>query len=423
MYEYINMDMSMGMDMNMNIRRSIGLENVNLYALFFIVFVTIMILFYGYVKVKYRFWSIQPVFHAYNILYWMRPPGLIENRFPKKNKFVNTRDIFFRDFSTVSKDTIQESVSLIQNHYLKLKDAHYYPEESNFIPYFRGHNDPSFLSTYFYQDHLKNKEIIGTMTTRPLSIRLFNKQTKIYYVDHLCVHGGYRNKGYAPELIQTHNYHQCHANPKIMCSLFKKETDLTGIVPLTIYTTYGFNITTWKQNYRLHSSIQLLEVSKKNIHILHEFLREMMLKEDKFSCFIMPSIGNIQSLIETQNIFVYMGMQNGNVLSTYFFRRSCLTYQEKKGSIECFCTIQNMEHKQREDMLFVYMFSEALKRVIRREKKYSIHYLLLENNSDTKEILINIRLKYEPEFESPTAYYLYNYGVRPIEEFRVCIIN
>ena len=46
-----------------------------------------------------------------------------------------------------------------------------------------------------------------------------------------------------------------------------------------------------------------------------------------------------------------------------------------------------------------------------------------ENNSDTKEILVNIMTKYNPLFETPTAYYLYNYGVRPVEEFRVCIIN
>ena len=71
--------------------------------------------------------------------------------------------------------------------------------------------------------------------------------------------------------------------------------------------------------------------------------------------------------------------------------------------------------------MFVYIFSEALKRLLKEMK--NIRYLLIENNSDTKEILVNIMTKYNPLFETPTAYYLYNYGVRPVEEFRVCIIN
>jgi len=389
--------------------------DLNVYSFLVFLIIILIILSYAYIKIKYRFWSIQPVFHIYNIYYWVFPPGLIDHKLPEKNKFVNTSNILFRDFSVSSKKMIKYTTNLIQDHYLKIKDAHYNPKEKNIVPYFKGHSDPCFLSTYFYKDPLDNKEIVGTMTSRPLFIKLYKQKMNVYYVDHLCVHSGYRKKGIAPELIQTHNYFQCRANKKIPCSLFKKETDLTGIVPLTIYKTYCFDMKDWKQNYKLHDSIQVIEISSKNIHLLYDFLNKIM-DSNKFACFIMPSLGNIQSLIESKNIFVYISLQKGEILSVYFFRDSSLTYN-KVGVIECFCTISNIN----DNHMFVYMFSEALRKLMKEIK--SIRYLLLENNSDTKEIVVNIMSKYKPSFESPTAYYLYNYGVRPIEEFRACIIN
>ena len=397
-------------------------SGLSIYSSILLIIIILIIVTYGYIKVKYRFWSMQPVFHVYNMLYWIRPPGLIDYQLPIQNRYVNRNNISFYDFSIVEQSTIDVSTKLIQEHYLKVKDAHYNPKVNNIVPYFQGHQDPCFLSTYVIKDLLGEKETIGTMTSRPLHVYLYGKKMSVHYVDHLCVHRGHRNKGIAPELIQTHNYYQCRANPKIMCSLFKKETDLTGIVPLTIYKTYCFDMNMWKQKVTLHSSIQIVEVNKRNIHILHDFLKHMILATDKFSCFIMSSIGNILRLIETKNIFVYIALQKDNILSAYFFRDSSLTYDDE-GVLECFCTLNNVDSikSSKNSDIFVYMFSHALKKVCAEKK--DMRYLLIENNSDTKEILVNIMMKYVPMFESPTAYYLYNYGVRPIEEFRVCIIN
>ena len=46
---------------------------------------------YLYVKVKYKFWSIQPVFHIYNLKYWLWPPGIIQHKMPPKTKYYNWR--------------------------------------------------------------------------------------------------------------------------------------------------------------------------------------------------------------------------------------------------------------------------------------------------------------------------------------------
>ena len=55
--------------------------------LFLITIVSFRILYILYFKFKYKFWSRQPVFHTYNLWYWINPPGIIEQIIPKIDKF------------------------------------------------------------------------------------------------------------------------------------------------------------------------------------------------------------------------------------------------------------------------------------------------------------------------------------------------
>ena len=69
-----------------------------LYALFIII-----------CKVKFRFWSIQPVFHFYNLYYWFSPPGIIQHDIPKSGgKYYDPYVEFstFQQHSTEKKRTI-----------------------------------------------------------------------------------------------------------------------------------------------------------------------------------------------------------------------------------------------------------------------------------------------------------------------------
>ena len=57
------------------------------YILFFTT-LTIFII-YIYIRLKYGFWAVQPVFHVYNLLYMFKPPGIINDLLPEKNKYTN----------------------------------------------------------------------------------------------------------------------------------------------------------------------------------------------------------------------------------------------------------------------------------------------------------------------------------------------
>ena len=79
----------------------------------------------GIIKIKYKFWSIQPVFHYYNILYWIYPPGVIQKNVPKINKYVDLINIKTDTVENYTETEIQKMIGLIQIYFLKKKDAQY----------------------------------------------------------------------------------------------------------------------------------------------------------------------------------------------------------------------------------------------------------------------------------------------------------
>lgn len=69
---------------------------------------------YLYVKVKYKFWSIQPVFQVYNLKYWLWPPGIIQHKMPPKTKYYNWR-IEFDTFANTSTEKRNYFIFLLKH--------------------------------------------------------------------------------------------------------------------------------------------------------------------------------------------------------------------------------------------------------------------------------------------------------------------
>jgi hypothetical protein len=304
------------------------------YILFFGLLIIISI--YVYIRFKFGFWALQPVFHIYDIGYMISPPGIINEFLPERNKYTNFKDTDTNVYSELTSLQIQRFIHLIKQNYLQNKDNIFLPNDSNITPYFYGHNDKAFVSFYFEKNHMidtKNgnmitdKSIIGAMTSRPIHIMINtgynsektnnsnNSNFKAYYVDYLCVDKLHRKKGIAPQLIQTHHYNQRHINKNIVVSLFKREEELTGIVPLCVYSTYGFPVTTWTKPEELSGEYKLLDINPQNFHFLLNFITENRLQ---FNIVINTEVNNIIELIKTKNIFITAILCDDNIICAYF---------------------------------------------------------------------------------------------------------
>ena len=147
-----------------------------------------------------------------------------------------------------------------------------------------------FSGLKFTGKTINDNLLVGLITSRPLHVQInlgsTFKKIDVYYVDYLCVNKIWRKKNIAPQLIQTHEYNQSHSNRKICVSLFKREEELTGIIPLTVYKTYCFPLRekNWWSPEQLDARIKILTGDKQNMYYLYNFLNE--LKNEKNNVFL-----------------------------------------------------------------------------------------------------------------------------------------
>ena len=393
-------------------------------------FILCIILFFMYIRIKYKFWALQPVFHFYDIYYWFVNVGIIRHELPEKNRYTNFKQIQTYDFDSVKNQLIKEFTILIKLNYLRNKDNTFSPKEDNIIPYFIGHNAKTFW-TFFWEPELlldsktnttiKENKLIGVITARPLHVKIKTNNNYIdfdvYYIDYLCVNKNWRKKNIAPQLIQTHEYNQCHQNQKICVSLFKREEELTGIIPLTVYKTYCYNMRNWDTPSILNAKITLLTGDKQNMYYLYNFINET---KDKWDIIIYPEMSNIMELVSTKNLFVKMLVVNGNIEAVYIFRKTCIYIEKEKEIISC---IASMNGKELSNTEFIQGFKVSLWSILKDINNTKFKYLAIEDISDNKKIINNISIKTTPVIVSPTAYFFYNFAYNPFQSEKCVIIN
>ena len=106
----------------------------------------------GYMRIKMRFWSLQPVFHVYNMRYWLSPPGIICTDTPVQlNKFVNMINIQVCKIQDVLEVNQSRACQLLHDHYIGSSDPRvkYFPTSSTILPYLCHNNGDAFIGIYY----------------------------------------------------------------------------------------------------------------------------------------------------------------------------------------------------------------------------------------------------------------------------------
>jgi hypothetical protein len=368
---------------------------------YIIIILWILIIIYGYLKVKYRFWYNQPIFHVYDLHYYLYP-GIIDNELPEKENMFNN----FKNIKTLPFDKVTEKdefILFIQNNFLRNKNFNYVPKKENIIPYLTGlHGGDVFLSLYkrerMIHEQDESTEILASMISYPIQIRINNQKINAYYVDYLCVDSDHRKKNIAPQMIQTHHYYQRHLNKNITVSVFKREGKLNLAIPICLYTSYGFSISNMRLT-PLPININLIEVGKNNITHLFDFIQ---LNNTKFDIFLSTYISNILELIKTENIYVYMLIQEQNVLAVYYFKKLCTYLQDDKEVLVCYASVNCCKNED----IFIEGMYHSIQNIIKRFPKYV--QLYIEGLSDNYILINDLHKMAKPIYQIISAYFFYN---------------
>jgi len=388
------------------------------------------------------FWSKQPVFHWYNLSYWLSgPPGLISKELPLINKYVDFLNI--KTFSLTANENENENkestniCEFIKDNYIAVGtnnvNAVYSPTKANILDYLLHSNHPSYFTVYqepklFIQaekdKNISSKDIVAVISARPLYVRLNKKSLfgsektmfTTYYVENLCVHPAYRKKGIASTVIQTHYYNLRQQNKQITTCLFKREGKLNAIVPLVAFNTYCLSLAGLVNNL-LAPHHTLIEIGVTQLHLCMDFIKSQM---TRFSCVILPDVTSLTHLIKTGNIKIYCLLgttnavgANSNIIACYIFRLLELTYN---GKITCECIASIHTNGGKVD-LFHYGFHQACNIL---KEKHNISLLLMEETAHTS-ILLTPTLKSLIQFISPTAFFFYNYACHTLKG-KECLI-
>ena len=371
----------------------------------------IYLLFFAFIKIRFRFWSQQPVFHLYNLFYWMWPCGIIQHGHPPITKFYDAK-IVTQKFADVSTEKKNLFYTLIKSHFLANKKEKYNPPKYAVLDYFHAHNKNSHLSLQFELLHNKNTNVLSAMTSRPLNATLDDNEVKVDYVDFLCVHGKHRKKGLAQKIIYSH-YRNARKDGSGPVFLFKREGIINFIVPLTVYNANVFSLKYLKHpNLDLPDNIICYLINDSNFSLFSHFFGEI---KSKFKCCIAPELSHIKYLVKKKLLFICLIMKDQEPIGVYIYRKPFTSY-EGKQSIECLASYYKIGCYD----VFIKSFRNT---IVLINREYPVDILIMENISNNNDIIDHIITKTPILWKCPMAYFLYNFAYRPFFSSDVFLIN
>ena len=176
---------------------SSNIEYIYLFSYYiFYLLISIIIILYLWIKLRFPFWSRQPVFHIYNLYYWLIYEGVIQTELPEKNKY------YGYNYKTSKYITTNSLVEFIGDHFLNRHDIVYSPTIESITTLFK-HSIQPLLTTYY-----KDNQLVGCITARQLTITLYKQKVIpcyiIYYQGNQIIYSSMihdeRNLLYATQL-------------------------------------------------------------------------------------------------------------------------------------------------------------------------------------------------------------------------------
>jgi hypothetical protein len=401
------------------------LDCIQLFAYLFVFLIAVYIILSGTIRIRMHFWQTQPVFHIYNLGYWLNPPGTINKEPPPVNKFVNLSNNKLLkvpiDTSTEmpnetkkEKTEITDICKFIKDNYVIHDSTSYKPSEKDILAYLQCANQPAFFNVYEETKlpFMTETKILGVTSARLLNVMLKKKKQflsfPVYYIDNLCVNPDYRKKGIAPEMIQTFYYNISRANPKVNAYLFKREGQLNAIVPLVCYDTYAFDMSRFHTDILLTAAMTIIDIGAQQLNLFIAFVKEQTLN---FGCVILPDVSNVLHLIKLGQIKIYGILFNGELHAVYIFRMLNLYYGVQKAA-ECITILSNC---QSTDILTAgFAMSWA---------NIKCDILIIEDTAHSKSVItaLDKNSTVVRNFKSPTAFFLYNYAAYSVKNTKALL--
>ena len=384
----------------------------------------VIFLIYVYIKIKFPFWSRQPVYHNYDFIrsLYNYPYIINESIIPSFTCYTNLNTINTFNYNNITPEISNKIIDILLCNYIYSDKVVYTFTSTDLNAIMSGHEYPSLVSLYTQPEYIidnsnntlsTNTKYIGCITSQPLHF-YFSRPTinginnfYIYFWDHICMEKYYKEKNLTRNLIQSHEYNQRIHTPDIKISLFKKENSTCdGVVPLCKYisNTYYIRPIILPLLPKYHV---ITIITKENIDLLYDFIVGLS-KNNIFEIQTFYSISSIISQINIKCFFIYVMCVSREVYSIYIFKDAFTYYEnlEEGNTINLIASVNNCTSIN----LFYKGFLHALNDLIDKKNKHTKKFqLLMIDNTSHNSIINDIWSKTNTAiFNTPTNYYLYN---------------
>ena len=395
----------------MNIKR---LFYIFLCEYLIIFFVISFLLYIVYIKLKYPFWNLQPVFHEYDYLRHLQRKPFIVFKKVFSTKYLLADQMKTFEYMQCDAKKIHKFIDFIQCNYIEQDNILTLSDKKTYHSYFSGQKHPSYFS--FYQEVIQtpqyqNTIVLGCITSRCIYLTFENMKIPIYFIDYLCIHRSFKkdNKLISCRLIQSHEYNQRIQNPTIQVSLLKQEGNpYHGVIPLIKYKKLLFYLMDVTTVNALPQFYTCIVIQKNNIDLLTDFINRVT---TIFRFTAMGDFANICSLITNNELHVCCLCKGKHILAYYFFRNAQKQYDHIGNTMEFIGSYNNT----RSEDLFYLGFLHSLHNI---SKSMNYKVLVFETISHNNLIIHRFIEFHTLISQHNVYYYLYNYIIpsSPLKE-------
>lgn len=347
-----------------------------------------------YIGLSSTFWGLQPVFHVYDIHYWLYPIGIIQRYIGNKNKYVDEINIKTTDTRKCSYTLMSDVSKFITDNFLEPHDFKYAPSPRTLkkMLYSRG-NDTSYISV------LRDDIDICSVITSSSYIIYIDGGTRIntHYVDHLCVRSDMRKRNVAPKTISTLIYNMCKCE-EVGTFLFKREGELTGIVPLTVFNLSSYVVS------------DIIHLSRENPYKTNRFYADDIISltniientiRNLMDVLVVPSSSKLVSLLKSDIFMIYEIRDDDDIfMGLYVFKKTSVSHLDG-FTAECILAFNN----NMKTCDFANTFVTLMKDI---SKEFNICYITIDELCHGSDITANL-VEYKDD-TCISAYFMYNYA-------------
>jgi hypothetical protein len=422
-----------------------------------VAFLFVCVFVFMYIKIKYPFWNGQPVFHVYDFWRkWGVSSPYILHSIPMKTKYYDKQGVVTTSkYADLEHQTVIDIVDHLQYFYIPSDRIIYNLEVGDYRAHFGGQSEPSFVSIYneivytsggkseillntnpkwtkIVNSETTKKNVVGTISSRYTHLYLLNEsrtmiQWPAYYQDFLGIHR--ERQSIVRTLFDTHTYNIRVLNPNVKISILKYETELLdGVVPLVTYVSRTYFLRP-PAPPPIKGDYAVIQIQKTSVDILHDFWSGFLANQDSaiqmFDCMVFPEIGNVLSLIQSRNMWVYCLKRQDYVYAVYVLRNAHTNYEDLddiKGTggntLYLVASVCNTDNTQ----LFYHGYLLALRELLKIHPHFKM--LMMDCIGHNVELVKQWEQSHEKIFETPTAYYVYNMIVSssPVDYSRCFIV-